>query len=45
MDYGTTAKNIANVISKHLNHLLTLSKNQLVEERIRKFQNMGVYKN
>ncbi|MBN2620869.1 acetyl-CoA carboxylase carboxyltransferase subunit alpha [candidate division WOR-3 bacterium] len=45
MDYATTAKNITNVISKHLNHLLTLPKNKLIEERIRKFQNMGVYKN
>lgn len=45
MDYGTTAKNISVVINKHLNYLLTLPKNQLIDERIRKFQNMGVYKN
>jgi len=45
MDYAQMAQNITSVLTKHLNHLITIPVQQLIEERIQKFQNMGVYKN
>lgn len=45
MDYEATAKNITKVIMRHFNQLLTIPTEQLIAERIQKFQNMGVYKN
>lgn len=44
MDYATTAQNITAVIVKHLDTLTSIPVQQLIEERVRKFQNMGVYK-
>jgi len=44
MDYETMAKNITAALGKHLDNLTAIPANQLIEERVRKFQNMGVYK-
>jgi acetyl-CoA carboxylase carboxyl transferase subunit alpha len=44
LDIDTTSKNITSVITKHLSELISMPVQELIDERIRKFQNMGVYK-
>uniref|UniRef100_A0A7C4X914 Acetyl-coenzyme A carboxylase carboxyl transferase subunit alpha n=1 Tax=candidate division WOR-3 bacterium TaxID=2052148 RepID=A0A7C4X914_UNCW3 len=44
MDYQKTAENIKEAIIRNLEELTKFSPEELVEKRIKKFQNMGVYK-
>jgi acetyl-CoA carboxylase carboxyl transferase subunit alpha len=44
LDYEAMSRNITAVIKKHLDELVSLPVQDLIDARIRKFQNMGVYK-
>ena len=44
MDYATTAANIKSSILKNLDDLLNVSMSELLDARIKKYRDMGVYK-
>jgi len=44
MDFATSAENIKEALVRNMNELVKIPANKLIELRIRKFQNMGVYK-
>lgn len=44
MDYETTAKNIRSAVIKNLDELVGIPIPELIQSRIQKFRNMGVYK-
>jgi acetyl-CoA carboxylase carboxyl transferase subunit alpha len=44
MDFELTAKNIKKALLRNLKELLKIPVDELVSLRIKKFQNMGVYK-
>lgn len=44
MDFETTAKNIRTAIVKNLDELITVPVPELIQARIQKYRNMGVYK-
>ena len=42
-DYNKTAANLKNVITKHMNELLEVPVDELLDKRYEKFRNMGVF--
>ncbi len=44
MDYKVTAENIKSAVKKHLQELIALPEDNLVEQRIEKYRAMGVYR-